>query len=70
MYKFSHRQSFLDTYPPFVNGTHVDDLYSILGEPFLEVYRERFLENQDFDEDDKEISRKIQSYYANFAWTG
>lgn len=70
MYKFSHRQSFLTGYPPYINGSHIDDLYSVFGEPFMEFFRERFLDIQDFDEDDKETSDKIQAYYANFAWTG
>ena len=38
-YDFHYRQSFLG-YADWVNGSHVDDLYSLFGEPFLESIRE------------------------------
>ena len=34
-----YRQSFLG-YADWVNGSHVDDLYSLFGEPFLASIRE------------------------------
>ena len=68
MYVFKHRQSFLDGYPEWTNGSHVDDMYSILGDPFMTVYRERLL--GDFDEDDRKLSDIVMKYYGNFAYTG
>ena len=68
-YIFHYRQSFLVGFPDWVNGTHLDDVYSILGYPFMESYRRIYL-NADFDEQDLIVSDNIMNYYSNFARTG
>jgi carboxylesterase type B len=68
-YQFRYRQTFLTGYPDWVNGSHVDDIYSVLGDPFMEVYRKRFLD-YDFNETDYTVSNNIMDYYTNFAYTG
>jgi len=47
----------------------MDDLYSILGEPYNEAYRRIFL-GEDFDEQDLIVSENIMNYYSNFVRTG
>jgi len=68
-YHFHHRQSFLWGYPEWVEGSHLDDMYSSLGEPFFEFYRERILQ-RNFSDVDTAIRIQIMNYYANFAYTG
>ncbi len=38
-YDYSYRQSFMG-YADWVNGSHVDDVFSVFGEPFLQPIRE------------------------------
>lgn len=68
-YHFQYHQSFLVGYPDWINGTHIDDLYSVFGEPFMLVFKRLFL-GADFDDLDKQISENIMDYYSNFAHTG
>ncbi len=65
-YKYQHRLNFLH-YPEWVNGSHFDDIYPMLGPMFMGSFRE-FL--GDWNEADYVISEKIMSYYTNFAHTG
>ena len=68
-YEFQHRQSFLTGYADWVNGSHIDDIYSILGEPYMRAWRLLYLQ-ADFDAVDTQISEHIMNYYSNFAHTG
>jgi len=68
LYEFAHRQSFLFL-EDWVQASHVDDLHSYIGPLFLQAYREDLLGTQ-WNEDDKFVSRNIQSYLGNFAATG
>jgi carboxylesterase type B len=68
-YQFRYRPTFLTGYPAWVNGSHLDDIYSVLGYPFMEIYRKRFL-SFDFNETDYIVSSNIMDYYTNFAYTG
>ena len=68
-YVFDHRQSFLDGYPAWVNGSHMDDIYSVLGDPFMRAFRLIYL-REDFDAIDLAISGIIMNFYSNFAHTG
>ena len=47
----------------------MDDLYSILGWPFMEPFRRIYLD-EDFDEQDLIVSENIMNYYSNFVRTG
>jgi hypothetical protein len=46
----------------------MDDLYSILGQSFMTVYREQLL--GEYTDDDWAMSDILMKYYANFAYTG
>ena len=47
----------------------MDDVYSILGWPFMETFRRLYL-NADFDEQDLIFSEHMMNYYSNFVRTG
>lgn len=68
-YYFHYRQTFLVGYPEWINGTHMDDLYSIFGWPYMEPFRRIYL-NEDFEEMDLVVSERIMNYYSNFVRTG
>jgi len=68
-YQFKYRQSFLVGFPDWVTGTHMDDIYSFIGDQFLEFYRRVYL-RRPYSRDDKEMSRTIMDYFTNFAHTG
>lgn len=68
-YYFHYRQTFLVGYPEWINGTHMDDLYSIFGWPYMEPFRRIYL-NEDFEEMDLIVSERIMNYYSNFVRTG
>lgn len=68
-YMFRYRQSFLTGYPEWINGTHLDDLYSILGTPFMQTYR-LLVFQLPYDELDTEVMERMMNYYSNFAYTG
>ena len=55
-------------YPSWVNGSHIDDLYSVFGEPFAEPFRRAIL--GDYNDDDKRMRDIVQNYYHNFAHNG
>ena len=67
VYNYKYRHSFM-MYPSWVNGSHIDDLYSVFGEPFLEVFRSAVL--GDYNDDDKRMRDIVQNYYHNFAHNG
>jgi len=56
-------------YPDWVEGSHLDDVFSILGPTFMEVFRRIYLRH-DYSAVDKKISDLIMDYYSNFAHTG
>jgi len=68
-YVFHYRQSFLVGYADWIQGAHIDDLYSILGDIFLEFYRLLIL-RRPFSLTDRMVSNRIMDYYTNFAHTG
>ena len=68
-YVFHHRQSFLIEFPDWVNGSNIDDIYSIFGEPFMLAYRRLYLK-EEFDALDTLTSERIMNYYSNFAHSG
>ncbi len=67
-YDYKHRHSFLQ-YPDWVTASHIDDLYSVLGEVFMQQFRDLF-QLGDFDDTDRHVKNNVQKYYANFAYTG
>jgi len=70
MYEFAYRQSFLK-YEAWITSVHMDDIYSIFGPPYMKFFRELILMHPlGFSTTDQEVSTMIQSYYANFIYTG
>ena len=67
-YTYQHRLNYVH-YPEWVNGSHLDDVYPMLGPTFMQTFRELF-QLGEWGEDDYVISEKIMSYYTNFAHTG
>ncbi|KAK2164457.1 hypothetical protein LSH36_63g06038 [Paralvinella palmiformis] len=70
LYQFRHRQSFLTGYPDWVNGSHIDDIYSVLGDPFMKIFRILFMDEDEFSPEDEIVATNIRNYYTNFAYTG
>ena len=68
-YVYRYRQSFLQ-YLPWVNGSHLDEIYSVLGPVFMETFRKGYLDKSDFSEDDTRMMDTIMTYWTNFAKTG
>ncbi len=68
LYEFQHDFSFLH-YVDWVNASHIDDLYSVLGEVFMKPLRD-LLNLGDFDDIDRKVRDDSQKYFANFAYTG
>jgi len=68
-YLFKYRQSFLDGYQYWVEGSHLDDIFTVLGTPFFKHYVENLL-RQNWSDTDTALSRQLMTYYANFAYTG
>jgi len=68
LFEFAYRQSF-HKYKPWIQGSHLDDLYSVFGEPFMKQFRETILRD-DWSKTDLQVKTMIQHYYANFAYTG
>ena len=66
---YEHRNSFLYGYPQWVTGSHMDEIYSVLAEPFMDTYRHVWLKD-DFDEVDTKVKDDVISYFVNFAYTG
>ncbi|XP_069802225.1 fatty acyl-CoA hydrolase precursor, medium chain-like isoform X2 [Dendropsophus ebraccatus] len=66
-YEFQHRPSiFEDSKPDFVKADHTDEVYFVMGGPFLDDG----LHPTDFKEEEKILSKTIMKYWANFARTG
>uniref|UniRef100_A0A8C5PGL7 Carboxylic ester hydrolase n=1 Tax=Leptobrachium leishanense TaxID=445787 RepID=A0A8C5PGL7_9ANUR len=64
-YEFQHRPSvFKDTKPDFVKADHGDQLLFVTGGPFQNM----FLGN--FTDEEKELSKTVMKYWANFARNG
>ena len=66
---YEHRNSFLYGYPAWVNASHMDDLYSVLGEAYM-VFLKAVYFQQDYDEVDRQVMQHITNFYVNFAHTG
>ncbi|XP_069802324.1 fatty acyl-CoA hydrolase precursor, medium chain-like [Dendropsophus ebraccatus] len=67
-YEFQHRPSiFKDSRPDFVKADHVDEIFFVMGGPFLES---DILPTEDFTEEEKILSKTVMKYWANFARTG
>jgi len=67
LYEYAYRNSFMK-YVPDVTASHIDDLNSIFGEPFLKPLNDYL--GRKFSHEDKRISLNVQKYYSNFAYTG
>ncbi|ELU17659.1 hypothetical protein CAPTEDRAFT_204250 [Capitella teleta] len=68
-YEFQFRHTFLAGYPDWVDGSHVDDLYTVFGQPFMEQYRQIFL-RLPWTAPDITAHNLWTSYLSNFAHTG
>ncbi len=68
LYEYAYRASFFK-YEPWVNGSHVDDIYTLFGEPFMEVFRSLLLRGE-WNNNDRMVRDVHQKYFANFAYTG
>jgi len=68
LYEFAYRQSFFK-YKPWIAGSHLDDLYSAFGKPFMKQFVANTLGGE-WSKTDMAVSNMIQQYYANFAHTG
>ncbi|XP_075694385.1 fatty acyl-CoA hydrolase precursor, medium chain-like [Rhinoderma darwinii] len=67
-YEFQHRPSFFkDTKPDFVKADHGDELFFVLGGPFM---KGDVLFSGASTEEEKALSKTIMKYWANFARTG
>ena len=59
-YEFEYDQSFLEYPEEWITGSHIDDLYSVLGERFSEAMRERFMEGDgEFNDTEQLIARRL-----------
>ena len=68
-YQFYFNHTFLVGYPDWVQGSHVDDLYSVFGDAFMDVYRRLFLRT-DWEDRDYTTSNTWMDYLTNFVYTG
>ncbi|PIO33450.1 hypothetical protein AB205_0208940, partial [Aquarana catesbeiana] len=67
-YEFRHRPSlFKDIKPDFVKADHGDEIYFVIGGPFLS---DDILFSGLSEEDEKVLSKNVMKYWANFARTG
>ncbi|XP_018418383.1 PREDICTED: fatty acyl-CoA hydrolase precursor, medium chain-like [Nanorana parkeri] len=67
-YEFQHRPSlFHDVKPDFVKADHADEIVSVFGGPFL---RDGIVLAGDSSDEEKELSRTVMRYWANFARNG
>ncbi|XP_056415615.1 fatty acyl-CoA hydrolase precursor, medium chain-like isoform X2 [Hyla sarda] len=67
-YEFQHRPSiFKDVRPDFVKADHADEMFFVMGGPFLEG---NLLPSEAFSEEEKILSKTVMKYWANFARTG
>ncbi|CAH1780430.1 unnamed protein product, partial [Owenia fusiformis] len=69
-YLFSHTPSFAPMErPAYVESTHLDDVYFLFGTGFLDVWVDEE-KGYVFNEAEKEFSKQMMQYWANFAATG
>ncbi|XP_075045490.1 pyrethroid hydrolase Ces2e-like [Mixophyes fleayi] len=67
-YEFQHRLSFFkDSKPAFVKADHGDELFFVIGGPFL---KGGLMFTGAAEEEEKVLSKKVMKYWANFARTG
>ncbi|XP_036605745.1 liver carboxylesterase 1-like [Trichosurus vulpecula] len=67
MYEFQHRSSFWGNMKPeTVKADHGDDIFPVLGAPFLKGDGPML----GASEEEKQLSRTMMKYWANFAWNG
>ncbi|KAM4636908.1 pyrethroid hydrolase Ces2e-like [Discoglossus pictus] len=67
-YEFQHRPSlFSKSKPAFVKSDHGDELFSVLGGPFL---TEDVILKYAATEEEKTLSKTVMKYWANFARNG
>ncbi|XP_078597482.1 uncharacterized protein LOC144873739 [Branchiostoma floridae x Branchiostoma japonicum] len=66
LYENQYRPSIHTTRPDWVGCDHADDLFMIMGLPFLEGPAEP----QQYTKDDEKFSLTFMAYWANFARTG
>ncbi|KAG9474788.1 hypothetical protein GDO78_003314 [Eleutherodactylus coqui] len=67
-YEFQHRPSFFaDNKPDFVKADHGDEIFFVIGGPFL---KGDVLFTGACKEEEKTLSKEVMNYWANFARTG
>ncbi|XP_066438934.1 fatty acyl-CoA hydrolase precursor, medium chain-like [Eleutherodactylus coqui] len=67
-YQFQHRPSFFNgRKPDYVKSDHGDEVFSVVGGPFLE---EGVLYAGPSTEEEKTLSKNVMKYWANFARNG
>ncbi|KAM4636907.1 uncharacterized protein O3C94_017929 [Discoglossus pictus] len=67
-YEFQHRPSlFTESKPDFVKSDHGDELFSVLGSPFMS---EDEILKYAATEEEKTLSKTVMKYWANFARNG
>ncbi|XP_069505173.1 fatty acyl-CoA hydrolase precursor, medium chain-like [Ambystoma mexicanum] len=67
LYEFQHRPSmFRDLKPPYVKADHGDDLFFVLGVPFLDD----IISQDNFTEEERTLSKNMMKSFANFARNG
>uniref|UniRef100_A0A4X2LRS4 Carboxylesterase type B domain-containing protein n=1 Tax=Vombatus ursinus TaxID=29139 RepID=A0A4X2LRS4_VOMUR len=70
MYEFQHRSSFWGNMKPEnVKADHGDDIFPVLGAPFLKGDGP-MLSRKGASEEEKQLSRTMMKYWANFARNG
>ncbi|XP_066438937.1 fatty acyl-CoA hydrolase precursor, medium chain-like [Eleutherodactylus coqui] len=68
LYEFQHRPSvFADNKPDFVKADHGDEIFFVIGGPFL---KGDVLFTGACKEEEKTLSKEVMNYWANFARTG
>jgi len=67
-YEYAYRNSFFK-YEEGVRASHIDDIHSVFGEPFLQTFRKTILQ-EEYTMNDAIVKTTVQKYYANFAYTG
>lgn len=67
-YEFHRRPSlFKDIKPDYVKADHADEVFFVIGGPFLDDY---ILFSGETEEEEKILSKNMMKYWANFARTG
>ncbi|XP_075694386.1 fatty acyl-CoA hydrolase precursor, medium chain-like [Rhinoderma darwinii] len=67
-YEFQHRPSiFKDLKPDYVKADHADEMFSVVGAPFLDT---GVMFAGPYTEEEKTLSKAVMKYWANFARNG